>query len=370
MSNLLYPIGLVQQLEIESDDRTLIDAFENGTTTARAYWQANNFKRRFLITHAPLKGGEFKYLKSFYNQRSGQFDSFWFRDNIGRGGNALVRFSQPLYEERGGGGLITLVKKFVNLDEVAPIRAFPEFDELTAAAGITPILWYDANREYYLQHCGSVILDPAGAAFDTMGNYPATWQGGSNLNLGNVLGQYQSYNFSGVEWAKTTANISQLSGTQPACTIFLIARHSTSTAYQRIFSTGTVGTNTALGFKLDGSGYYAPLLGTADPSWSAAQANSPADTWRSFAVAWPASSNTVSLYTNAALIGTQTATRALTNGPAALGANLDGTNICNPGNAMTNCNAAHVLLFPSALTLAQIKAVHNLLGYQYGLATV
>ena len=69
MSTLHYPIGLVAQLEIERDDRTLIDAFEGGTTASRAYWAALNFKRKFILTHAALKGSEFKYLKSFYNQR-------------------------------------------------------------------------------------------------------------------------------------------------------------------------------------------------------------------------------------------------------------------------------------------------------------
>jgi hypothetical protein len=60
----------------------------------------------------------------------------------------------------------------------------------------------------------------------------------------------------------------------------------------------------------------------------------------------------------------------LAAGPLSLGAAPDGSLICNPSNGMVNHNLAHVLVFPVALTLAQIKALHNLLGYQYGLATV
>lgn len=92
--------------------------------------------------------------------------------------------------------------------------------------------------------------------------------------------------------------------------------------------------------------------------------NSAASTWRSVAAVFAGSANTGALYVNAALIGTDTNTRSLTAGPAALHAAPDATLVAASGQS------AHVLIFPAALTLAQIKAVHNLLGYQYGLPTV
>jgi len=367
MSNLFYPVGLIQNLDIQQMDRTLVDAFENGTTSARSYWAANNFKRIFQITHAPLKPAEFKYLKSFYAQRSGQFDTFWFRDNIGRNGNASVRFSQALYHERHQ-QVVTLTKQYVNLAEVAPIRALPEFDEVTAAAGSAPVIWYDANREYYLQHCGAVILDPLGQTLDVMGNYRATWQAGT-INFGSsIFGQYQYYNFSGVEWAKTAANITQLAGTQPACTIFCIFKASVSAANQVLFSIGNNSTGGALGVALKSSNAIAAWLGGAtygpDMSYTA-------DTFMSAAIAWVGSSNEHSVYLNAAYqYNSSSYARSLVAGPLVLGAAPNGALIANPSNAMANCNLAHVLVFAGNLTLAQIKAVHNLLGYQYGLATV
>ena len=68
-------------------------------------------------------------------------------------------------------------------------------------------------------------------------------------------------------------------------------------------------------------------------------------------------------YVNGAAALTETETRAYTAGPLSLGAAIDGT-------LKTTGNVAHVLAFSAALSFAQIKAVHNLLGYQYGLSQV
>ena len=363
MSNVFYPIGLITEIDPVHQDRTLNDEFENGTTAARAYWAAQNFKRTFQITHAPLKPSEFKFLKSFYSQRSGQFDPFWYRDNIGRGGNALVRYATPLAFERAG-QVITLGKTFVNLAEVAPIRALPEFDELTAAAGFAPLLWYDANREYYLQHAGAVILDSVNATFDVMGNYRAAWQSGSQLNLGNALGQYQSYNFTGVESALTPV-ISQLTGAKPAVTIFLLAKISTVAAQQVLLSIGTSGSGNAFGLGISSSNNFGLWQG-AILGGSVANAGG----WISHALSVGSGSNTASYYQNAAFLTTIAPTRNTVNPVASLGCDTGGTNLLNPSNALANCSLAHALVFNGALSLAQIKAVHNLLGYQYGLSIV
>ena len=67
---------------------------------------------------------------------------------------------------------------------------------------------------------------------------------------------------------------------------------------------------------------------------------------------------------NAALVGNETETRNYTAGPLTINAEPDGT------DGDTEHLIAHVLVFPALLTLTQIKAVHNLLGPQLGLAPV
>jgi hypothetical protein len=365
MTNVLYPLGLIEQLKVTPSTRVLSDVFEDGSTNTRLLYPAQNFKRHFMVQHAPLTLDEYRYLRSFHSQRSGLYDAFWFRDNVNRAGNARVRFAKPLPEEHNG----ILFNTQTEMDEVAAIRALPEWDEITSAAGGAPVLWLDANQEFYLNHAGMVYTEAAAydAAFH---RYPAAWQAGSALNLGGAVNQYQTYNFSGAECAKTAGNVAELSGAQPACTLFAIVRQTATTAKQVLFAVGTKATGSALGLVLSAANNYEPWLGGAETWTLASKANSPADAYRSIAVVWAASSNTATLYANAASVGSDTNTRSLATGPLSLGAAPDGSLICNPSNGMANQNLAHVLVFATALTLVQIKALHNLLGYQYGLATV
>lgn len=356
MSDVLYPIGALKAVAVSRQDRTLVDAFEDGTTTSRRFWAAQSFKRKVQLQHAPLTLQEFRYLRSFFSQRSGGYDYFWFRDNVNRGGNLKVRFTQPLPEQWDGGARPVAVE----LAEVGPIRALPEFDEIATAAGSAPLLWYDANREYYLTHAGTVLNDTS--AYDVMLIQHPVWQAGTPP-IGNLLGQYQQYTFTGAEWAKTAANLAGLSGSQPACTVFAIAKHGTIAARQVLFSVGAMGTSKAVGIEVNASNFYTPFLGGSETWAIAQQSNGTPNTWRSFAVTWAAASNSATFYTNAASIGSESNTRAYTAGPAALGAAIDGT-------LKASGNVAHALVFAGALTLAQVKAVHNLLGYQYGLAQV
>jgi hypothetical protein len=340
------------------------DEFENGSTMTRLIWNAQHFKRKFEIAHGALTLAEYRYLRSFYSQRSGGYDGFWFRDNVNRKGNANVRFASSLADDHDG----TLFNAQVTLEEIAAIRALPEWDEVATAAGYTPALWYDANREFYLSHAGTVLTDTS--VYDSANqNYGAPWQAGA-LSLGGSAAQYQTYNFTGTNWARTASNISELAGAQPACTLFAIVKQSTTATKQVLFSIGAMGAGTALGIALAADNRYEPWLGGSETWTNARQNNSAADTYRSLALVWTGSSNSVTLYTNAASVGTDSVTRSLTAGPAALGAAIDGTLKANAGASMTNNSLAHVLVFAGALTLAQIKAVHNLLGYQYGLSTV
>lgn len=357
MSDVIYPLSLIQAIEIQRMSRTLVDEFDDGSTNSRRYWAAQEFKRKVRIQHGHLTPQEFRYLRSFNSARSGEYDSFWFRDNIHRGGNIKARFASPLPAPWAGGARhIELM-----LEEVAPIRALPEFDELATAAGATPLFWYDANREIYLSHLGVATMESSFYDANAAASGAALQAG--TFPLANYLSQYQHYAFDGTAWGKTAANITGLSGSQPACTVFAIAKHGTISGRQVLFSVGTKATGGAVGIEVNASNYYTPYLGGSE-SWATARTlNSAINTWRSFGITWAASSNTANFYANGAAALTESNTRSFTAGPAALGASLDGT-LKGVGNV------AHVIVFAAQLTFAQIKAVHNLLGYQYGLATV
>jgi hypothetical protein len=365
MSNTIYPLGIINHQKVTPFNKVVADEFENGSTMTRLFWNAQHFKRKFEISHGALTPLEYRHLRSFYSQRSGGYDAFWFRDNVNRKGNASVRFASALPDDHDG----VLFNVQISLEEIAATRALPEWDEVTNAAGQSPVLWYDANREFYLSHAGNLISEPN--VYDSANqNYPASWQAGS-LSLGGSNSQYQTYNFTGTNWAKTSASISELAGAQPACTLFAIAKQSGgSFPKQVLFSIGSMGTGAALGLALAADNRYEPWLGGSETWTNARQNNSSSDTYRSLALVWAGSSNNVTLYSNAASIGTDTVSRSLTAGPLSLGAAIDGTLKANSGGGMANNSLAHILVFPTALSLAQIKNVHNLLGYQYGLPTI
>lgn len=358
MSNVFYPLSLIQKLTSSRFSRVVADEFEDGATSTRALWLPQYFKRRFDVQHSPLTLKEWRYLRSFHSQRSGTADSFWFRDNVNRGGNALVRFASELPNSFSGQARMASF----SLNEVAPIRALPEFDEVIAAAGGTPLLWWDPNRDTFYTHADETIN--FWSIWDEMMNYPADWQDNHPLNLNGTVDQYQSWRFTGEEWAKTAVNIAEFNNSQPALSIFLIGQHGTmvtSTKYV-VFKVG----NFAL--ELESNVYKSTISGVAGATTFN---NSPGATYRSVALTCPASSNTVNTYVNAALIGTTSAiARNYTAGPASFGANTDGSRLLNSADAVDVCFTSHVLLFAHRMTLAQVKALHNLLGYQYGLAVV
>ena len=118
MTNVLYPLGLIEQLKVTPSTRVLSDVFEDGSTNTRLLYPAQNFKRHFVLQHAPLTLDEYRFLRSFHSQRGGLYDAFWFRDNVNRAGNARVRFAKPLPEEHNG----VLFNTQTEMDEVAAIR--------------------------------------------------------------------------------------------------------------------------------------------------------------------------------------------------------------------------------------------------------
>jgi hypothetical protein len=363
MSNVLYPLSLIRDVKVTPYNRVLTDEFEGGTTATRlADWQAKHFKRKFELEHAPLTQDEYRWLRAFYSEQSGGAGPFWFRDNVNRMGNALVRFAAPVADQFRGAAWLAEV----TLEEVAPVRPLPDVPQIVNTIGTAPCLWYDANREFYASHKGQIIT--LADTYDAANKlYGATWQPGYTLPLFETAAQYQRYQFTG-HWAKTLGNIAEFTGAQPGCTIFIITKSATSAAAGVLFSLGnyTGSDGATMGVMLDGANKYLPWLGGAE-TWSGytGNANSPNNTWRTVAVTWASGSNDAILYVNAALCGTVAETRNYQAGVASLGAAPNGTL-----KILNGTSVAHVLVFPAALEDAAIEALHNLLGYQYGIAEV
>jgi hypothetical protein len=357
MSNLLYPISLIQRLRVTQLDRVIVDAFEDGNTAARRAWLAGYFKRRFEIQHAPLTQTEFNYLRDFWEAR-GQYDSFYFRDNVNREGNFNVRFSGALLKEfQGRGRPIVLT-----LDEVKASGV--NVAAVAALTGATPIVWWDAHLEHYYQHTGTTYYTSTTNVADHLASYTSPWQAGTPALI-SPLGE--GYKFDGTLWAKTSANISQLVGSSPDLTLFMIARASATTTIQHFVSIGDGGFG-GFGLGLTNHGSWYPIrANTVDFVGDPGMANTP-DTWTSVALAgW----SSPAFYVNGVAGGSIASLNySLGAGPMVFGGVNGGVRLANPGNAMTNANVGHALLFSSKLTAAQIRALHNLLGPAYGMTRV
>ncbi len=368
MSTAIYPLAGTKEIAITPFNPVQHDQFEAGNSSSHLLWAANNFKRTIKLSHMPLTLSEWKYLRSFYTQRSGGYDSFWWRDNPNRSGNYNVRFAAPVAPSRN----TVFTDVDVTLEEIAPIRSLPEFDEVITAAGTSPFAWYDANQSRQFSHAGTVTTEAT--LYDAAGLYTADFATGSlAATLAGYYADTQQYSrlaFIGSTWAKSPSNVAELVGAQPACTIFAILRQSSTSSKQILVSIGQVGTSAALGLALAADNRYEPWVGGSETWTNARFNNSAVNTWRSVAITWADSSNTATLYVNAASVGADSVTRSLSAGRLNIGAAPSGSVGANPSNAMAHCDMAHLICVPAALTLAQIKAVHNLLGYQYGLATV
>lgn len=340
--------------------RVIGDQFDDGTTATRRIWPAQYFKRKFKVAHAPLTLAEWRYLRSFYSARNGQFDSFYFRDNVNRDGNALVRFASDLPHSFSGSARMVQLE----LEEVAPMRALPEIEEVVTAAGVSPAFWFDANREVYYMHLGSLYNNEPVWDSALAGKYRLDYQNGGDFQIIGQTGQYQAYSDNNGVWSKSAVNVTELAAGQPAATLFAIVAGSTSASRRVLFATGTMGAGAALGLALAADNRYEPFLGGSETFTNARFNNTAANTWRSIALVWSAASNSVTMYVNGVLVGTDSVSRSLVQGRVTTGAALDGT-LQNQFDSFTHCMA-----LPGALTLAQVKSLHNLLGYQFGLATV
>jgi hypothetical protein len=184
-ATVTYPLAVTAGLEVTRINRVLADTFEDGSGSARRLWADRTFKRRFRIQHAPLLATELDALEGFYSRRNGPYDSFWFRDNVFRRGNAEVRFAGPLRIAQSRG--VRTVE--VELEEIAPIVQNPTLFELRTVLQMTPLWWWDANRALFYRH-----VDPASLYFEsavdcTVGTHKPVWLRGEAVRDGAAVAE-------------------------------------------------------------------------------------------------------------------------------------------------------------------------------------
>lgn len=358
MSDAFYPIATIQRSVVTPFAPVVLDEFESGATNTRRKWAAQYFRRRFELDHQNLTLAEYQLLRSFYSQRSGRYDSFWFRDNAGRGGNAKVRFATDFPQERDP----ALFNGRVVLEEVSPIRALPEADELVTAAGNTPYFWFDANRVKLFTYLGATV--PETTIYDASGNgiSPTCAQGTAYVENQVQYSYFALLAQARAQLINTGANFDAYN----AFTLFIITKNPSPSGRGVLLSIGTTANQTTIGIEMSSSNYYQPYLGGSQSWTNCKYLNSPTNTWRSVAITWPYNSSTPTMYVNAASLGSDTNTRTTLTKSIGFGATSADTLQIDTGNHYIG----HALAFNAELTLAQVKAVHNLLGYQYGLATV
>lgn len=349
-----YPLEYARLTKLPTN-RVVADTFDDGGSSTRRLWTAQYFRRRFEIEHMPLTLAEWQYLRSFYSQRSGRSDSFYFRDNAERKGNFLVRFAQDLP--------VTITpaqmrQVRVLLEETAATRELPEIDEIYTAAGSEwPLFFYDANRMRYYTHAGTAYTESG--IHDVRDAYALTAPGDAPVLSGYDSSLANYWAFTGTRYAISGSNVT-LSGTQPALTLFcqVYSQPANGVTDELLLQVGNHG------LVLNTSNDFTPWLSAGGTWTNAKSSNGVGAQWRSVAAVWTGSSNTGALYVNGASIGSDSNTRSYTADVVSLGAAGDGS-ITLDGGRLQN-----VMAFNKALSLAQIKALHNLFAYQFSLAEV
>lgn len=367
MSDVAYPMGLLAACDVDMIDRTIADTFEDGSTSARQLWPDKYFKRRFTLQHAPLTTLEFRAVRSFLSARSGRYDSFWFRDNVNRGGQAKVRLANgfPISREPSGAYPLKLV-----FEEVAPTRVLPDLDELyTAATADFPVLWLDADRQVYNPGAAA----PSGAIYSSTAIYDNPIHQSQDMvqsaidNPFTTYSMISGYDSSQYTWFAGGTAVSQrdyvnVSGAKKPFTFFAAVRSASTAARKAIFSINGSG-GERLGIEIDASNNFVPLL-DGSATWTNAKAANPSDTWCSVAVKWASNSNNASLYLNGALVGTDSNTRTAFDYKGTLYRDLAAS------FAVWSGRLGQLIQWNAALSDADITRVHNLFAHKYGYAEV
>jgi hypothetical protein len=306
-------------------------------------------------------------LGSFITARDGRYDSFYYRDNHNRAGNAIVRMTGDFPIQRGA------AKRYspqIVLEQTAPVRELVGVDDIAAAllaAGSTdaPLAWWDANRAITYTHMGTVYGEHA--VKDQSGNgYDLAWV--SSQTKAVVAGFVSnSQPYSAYAWANgyyATGGAAGIQGpalgavAQPAMTIMVIIyNHGVYSGPLVIAGVGGMSAGSALGLQLSGN-ELKPWVGASE-SWTAATV--PDDEFCSIAATWATGSNVATSWVNGTSTAAGTNARSYVQSAFSFMGALDGTK----HNYGIQTYVPHILFFNAALTQAQIKAVHNLFQHQY-----
>ena len=375
MSSVYYPLGPIGSLDVRRIDRTIADEFEDGSTQARRLWTAKYFKRRFSMKHENLNDTEMRKLAAFFTARDGRYDSFIYRDNHNRAGNAWVRLAGDFPIQRGGAKVYSPT---IEMEQTAPVRELVGIDDITTAlvaAGSTdvPLCWYDANRAITYTHLGTAYGE--NKVPDWSGNgYDLAWVSSQTKAIASLSSGSQLYDL--WAWANgyyATGAAAGIAGpalggvSQPAFTILAIL-YNHSGAYSGPMVVGHIGgvsSGSALGLQISGD-QLKPWVGASE-AWTGAAL--PSDAFCSAACVWAASSNTATSYVNGTSTAAGSNSRSYVQSAGSIFAASNGTK----HSYGVQFYLAHVLMFNAALSQAQIKAVHNVFVHQYssyGLATV
>ena len=362
MSDVFYPLGLIEKLNVQRVNRTLQDEFEDGSTVARRLWTAQYFKRRFTIDHAPLSYDEFRWLESFFAARDGQYDSFFFRDNTHRNGTARVRLASPFEQDKGGA---LVYKPRIILEETSPTRALPAFDEVAGT------VHYDPHRQIVYSHKGATFFESTVVDSSQGAAYPLTWSSASQPPTPEFAGvQYPAFTGLNSIYAQSAANISNVTGlSQPAFILFVICRCENASARRMLFSLGTTAATQAMGLQIDASNNIKPYLGSTETWTNCVHANTN-NQWVSIAIGAASGSNDMYMWVNGVIKTLDTNTRSFVNGLATMFAAPDLTLKVASGTIELGQVVLYANFTNSTLAQVIVRAWHNLFRYQYGLAAV
>jgi hypothetical protein len=372
MSEQFYPLGLLESLKVRVVDRTESDEFEAGTTATRQLWAPGYFKRRFEVKHTALTPSEFDTLRDFFTARGGRYDSFWFRDNVHRTGNAKVRLAQGFDLDRAR----AVYRPELVLEEVAPTRALPGAAQMAeamwaGAAQLYPVdLLLDANRQSFYWH-GTTKVRGTELYDGSPYHRHLTWTLGPKDNITATAAQQNFF------WSHSYGNpyavaATQISTYQVRAMVFACINKAVSSGV--LFSVGSAGSGTALGIRYDATaGAFVPYFGNMTDTWVGTVVPWTGDPM-TLAFIWDpytATDECVLAFKNGALVGAEG--ESVCNGIYNLGAGI--SCMCDPagGNKPAGAEASPFVFtgYSADLTPAQAAAaMHNLHAYQLGLSTV
>jgi hypothetical protein len=376
MSEEFYPLSGIQSIKVKPYTRVETDEFEYGNEATRLLWAEKSFKRKFEVKHAPLVDQEAIVLRDFFSERSGPYDSFWFRDNVNREGNYRVRFASEMDYERITSA--TEVMSVMNQLSATKSRVtLPRIIAVIAGASGTRDyipFWFDANKSKHWLHNYVATHEQDWFNAGALAGEDAILQSPGEVTSQVYVNSDKAENcrFIGSTTGKYITANDQVKGDYIAPgsaargLFFCVVRNPTHSSKSVIMGMGDVSSGNAMGLAINASNQYEPWLGGAHTFTNAKFTNSAVNTWRTIAVAFDGSS--CSLYVNGIGIGTDLHVgRTYVDGKLSLGCAPDGT--LAVGGAGINY-LQHAMYLSDDFDGTVVAALHNLFAAQFGLATV